>query len=67
MLPEYVPPDVPALWDIGYYVLVCGLCYDDAYPKLTLQFFRRKFPIDVADLIERFAYPEWARIQIRSH
>ena len=66
MWPEYLPPNVPALWDIDNYGLVCDLCFDDAYPQLTLPFFRGKFPVDVADLIESFAYPEWARIQVRT-
>ena len=62
--PEYLPPDVPALWDFDGYepYLLCDLCYDGAYPHLTLRFLRGKFPKGVTDLIESLAYPEWARM-----
>ena len=62
MLPEYIPAHMPELWDIDGVGLLCELCNDDVYPQLILQFFRDKFPIAVADLIVRFAYPHWVVI-----
>ena len=59
-LPEYLPANVPAFLDLDHpMILLCVLCRDGAYPQLTLHFFRRKFPIDVARLIEFCTYPEW--------
>ena len=61
VMPECLPADVPSFLDMNHRrTLLCGLCRDRAYPLLTLHFFRGKFPIDVARLIEMFAYPEWA-------
>ena len=52
---------IPSLLDIDGVGLLCDLCYDSAYPRLTVWFFRKKFPSLVAEAIERMAYPVWVK------
>ena len=57
-----LPPNVAPLWDVDGVGLLCELCLDDAHPGLTVRWFRGRFPKDVAELIERLSYSEWARM-----
>ena len=57
-----IASNVAPLWDVDGIGLLCDLCMVGAYPQLTLRWFRDKFPMEVAELIESLSYPEWARM-----